>query len=74
MVIEVPKVEVSVSRQEGISFQRPQGTVPPPSVPAVRPAGTGPQIRNRTFPLEELLMTLWIAGAALFLLYHGPSG
>lgn len=71
VVIEVPKVEVSVSRQEGISFQRPQGTVPPPSVPAVRPAGTGPQIRNRTFPLEELLMTLWIAGAALFLLYHG---
>ena len=71
VVIEVPKVEVSVSRQEGISFQRPQGTVPPPSVPAVRPAGTEPQIRNRTFPLEELLMTLWIAGAALFLLYHG---
>ena len=71
VVIEVPKVEVSVSRQEGISFQRPQGTVPPPSVPAVRPAGTGPQVRNRTFPLEELLMTLWIAGAALFLLYHG---
>ena len=71
VVIEVPKVEVSVSRQEGISFQRPQGTVPPPSVPAVRPAGTGPQMRNRTFPLEELLMTLWIAGAALFLLYHG---
>ncbi len=71
VVIEVPKVEVSVSRQEGISFQRPQGMVPPPSVPAVRPAGTGPQVRNRTFPLEELLMTLWIAGAALFLLYHG---
>ena len=71
VVIEVPKVEVSVSRQEGISFQRPQGTVPPPSVPAVRSAGTEPQIRNRTFPLEELLMTLWIAGAALFLLYHG---
>ena len=71
VVIEVPKVEVSVSRQEGISFQRPQGTVPPPSVPAVRPAGMGPQVRNRTFPLEELLMTLWIAGAALFLLYHG---
>lgn len=71
VVIEVPKVEVSVSRQEGISFQRPQGTVPPPSVPAVRPAGTGPQIRNRTFPLEELLLTLWITGAALFLVYHG---
>ena len=71
VVIEVPKVEVSVSRQEGISFQRPQGTVPPPSVPAVRPPGTGPPVRNPTLPLEELLMTLWIAGAALFLLYHG---
>ena len=71
VVIEVPKVEVSVSRQEGISFQRPQGTVPPPSVPAVRPAGTGPQFRNRTIPLEELLLTLWTTGAALFMVYHG---
>ena len=71
VVIEVPRVEVSVSRQEGISFQRPQGTVLPPDGIAAKPGGAaGAQVRNRTFPLEELLMTLWIAGAALFLLYH----
>lgn len=67
VVIEVPKVEVSVSRQEGISFQRPDG---PAALPDVKPAGARPQVRNRTFPLEELLFTLWITGAALFLLYH----
>lgn len=67
VVIEVPKVEVSVSRQEGISFQRPDG---PAALPDVKPAGARPPVRNRTFPLEELLFTLWITGAALFLLYH----
>ena len=66
VVIEVPKVEVSVSRQEGISFQRPEGT----ALPDVKPGGVRPQVRNRTFPLEELLLTLWITGAALFLVYH----
>lgn len=66
VVIEVPKVEVSVSRQEGISFQRPEGA----ALPDVKPGGARPQVRNRTFPLEELLFTLWITGAALFLVYH----
>ena len=45
VVIEVPKVEVSVSRQEGISFQRPQGTVPPPC----RPGGGAPPKRGVFF-------------------------
>ncbi len=72
VVIEVPKVEVSVSRQEGISFQRPQGTVLPPDGIAAKPGGAaGAQVRNRTFPLEELLLTLWTTGAALFMVYHG---
>lgn len=66
VVIEVPRVEVSVSRQEGISFQRPEGA----ALPDVKPGGARPQVRNRTFPLEELLFTLWITGAALFLMYH----
>lgn len=70
VVIEVPKVEVSVSRQEGISFQRPDGAVTLPDGAAARPNGARPQVRNRTFPLEELLFTLWITGAALFLVYH----
>lgn len=67
VVIEVPKVEVSVSRQEGISFQRPEGV----ALPDVKPGGARPQARNRTFPLEELLFTLWITGAGIFLVYHG---
>ena len=72
VVIEVPRVEVSVSRQEGISFQRPQGTVLPPDGIAAKPGGAaGAQVRNRTFPLEELLLTLWTTGAALFMVYHG---
>ena len=72
VVIEVPRVEVSVSRQEGISFQRPQGTVLPPDGIAAKPgSAAGAQVRNRTFPLEELLLTLWTTGAALFMVYHG---
>ena len=44
VVIEVPRVEVSVSRQEGISFQRPEGAaLPPDGIAAKRGGAAGPE-------------------------------
>ena len=65
VVIEVPKVEVSVSRQEGISFQRPAVTAPA----AVRPSGTA-AAKKVAVPLEKILTGLWLGGMGLFFLYH----
>ena len=65
VVIEVPQVEVSVSREDGVSFQRPKTAgLPAASVPAAS------AVKSKTFPLEELLITLWVTGGALFLLYY----
>ena len=64
VVIEVPRVEVSVSRQEGVSFQRP--TAAPA---AFRPAGTS-AAKKATVPLEKILTGLWLGGMGLFFLYH----
>ncbi len=68
VVIEVPKMEVSVSRQEGLSIRRPVAgalTAPrsagPVSAAARKPAA---------FPLERILTGLWLAGMGLFCLYH----
>lgn len=66
VVIEVPKVEVSVSREDGISIQGPETSKrPAANIPAASPA-----VKSRTFPLEELLLTLWATGGLLFLLYR----
>lgn len=65
VVIEVPEVEISVSREDGVSFRRPKTAgLPTVSVPAAS------AVKSKTFPLEELLITLWITGGALFLLYY----
>lgn len=61
VVIEVPKVEVSVSRQEGVTIRPRAQTAPAQQKPAAR---------NRTFPLEELLLTLWATGGGMYLVYH----
>ena len=69
VVIEVPKVEVSVSRQDGLSFQRPAParTTARPSAPASQRSAA----QTKSFPLEKALAALWLAGTAAFLLYHG---
>lgn len=69
VVIEVPQMEVSVSRQEGLSIQRPAVT------PAVRPIGTAAAaaaVENRpaVIPLDKILSGLWLAGMGLFFVYH----
>lgn len=65
VVIEVPQVEVSVSRREGVSFQRPAAK---PASPVRRPAQ--PAAKTRVLPLDTVLTCVWAAGTALFLLYH----
>lgn len=62
VVIEVPRVEVSFSPQEGVSFQRPAAS---PVLPA-RPGGAEAPARAKAFPLEKLLLAVWLDGMALF--------
>ena len=65
VVIEVPQMEVSVSRQEGLSIQRPAVT------PAVRPVGTvAAEKKPAVIPLDKILTGLWLAGMGLFFVYH----
>ena len=61
VVIEVPRVEVSFSPQEGVSFQRPAS----PALPS-RPGGAEAPARAKAFPLEKLLLAVWLDGMALF--------
>ncbi|MDE7218356.1 MAG: M56 family metallopeptidase [Oscillospiraceae bacterium] len=61
VVIEVPKVEVSVSPQEGVTFQRPALTPQPIAAAAKKQA---------VLPLEKVLEGLWLAGVGLFFAYH----
>ena len=67
VVIEVPRVEVSVSRQEGISFQWPAVSAAVPA--SSRPTGTS-AAKKAAVPLEKILTGLWLAGMGLFFLYH----
>ena len=62
VVIEVPRVEVSFSPQEGVSFQRPAAS---PVLPS-RPGGAEAPARAKAFPLEKLLLAVWLDGMALF--------
>ena len=62
VVIEVPRVEVSFSPQEGVSFQRPATS---PALPS-RPGGAEAPARAKAFPLEKLLLAVWLDGMALF--------
>ena len=63
VVIEAPRVEVSVSRQSGLTLAAPRPAAGPRS-----PESGGD--RPAAFPLERGLAALWLSGAALFLLYH----
>ena len=71
VVIEVPQVELSLSREEGVRLQRPAGTAAPrpsaPAVPAERPA---PREPVRTVSLDRALTALWLTGTAFFGTYH----
>ncbi len=61
VVIEVPKLEVSVSRQAGVSLQRPA------ALPKESPAYAGTAAKKAAvFPLEKVLTGLWLAGTGLF--------
>lgn len=71
VVLELPKVDVAVSREDGLSFRRPaieHGAARPPVSAGQKQAELG-----KTFPLEKALTMLWLAGAAAFLLYHGAG-
>lgn len=63
VVIEAPRVEVSVSRQSGLTLAAPRPAAGPRS-----PESGGD--RPAAFPLERGLAALWLSGAALFLLYY----
>jgi len=58
VVIDVPPMELHISREEGVALQRP---------PAAHPAAV-PAAEGRTLPLDTLLPALWLAGAGLYAL------
>lgn len=63
VTIQVPRIEVAVSREEGVRFQA-SGAAPaaPGAAASVRPA--------RVLELDRVLTALWLAGAAAFAAYH----
>ena len=63
--IEVPRMELSISREEGVRLQRETEAAPRPTAP--RPGTAAPR---RTLELDRVLPALWGLGAALFALYH----
>lgn len=60
--IEVPQMEVTVSREEGLRLQSPLGGA---TVPAGSQGAVVPRMR-----LDKALPALWLLGAAGFALYH----
>ena len=71
VVIEVPQMELRVSREEGLSLRRP-GTGAPQAergAGALSPAQAGPET-GRSLDLDVLLPGLWLLGAAVFALYR----
>lgn len=59
-----PRMEVSVSRRDGLSLEvrRPAGTP--------RPVEASAGEASAVLPLETILTALWLSGGGLFLLYH----
>ena len=65
VVIEVPQMEVSVGRQEGLSIQRPAVT------PVARTVGTAASEKKpAVIPLDRILTGLWLVGMGLFFVYY----
>ena len=62
VTIEVPRMEVSVSREEGVRVQAPA------VLPA--PGGTAGAASAQVWGMDQALTALWLAGAAAFALYH----
>ncbi len=68
--IEVPRLELSISREEGVSLQRPAE-----NDPAAQPAESlwqpgSPYAVRRTLDMGRFLPGLWVMGALSFALYH----
>ena len=67
VVIQVPRMELSVSREAGVSLQRPE----PAAGTSADPGGAAPEpAAGRTLKLDALLPLAWLAGGAAFALYR----
>ena len=70
VVIEVPQMELRVSREEGVSLRRPESGAPAGGgARTPLPVQTAPGA-GRSLDLDVLLPGLWLLGAAVFALYH----
>lgn len=67
VVIQVPQVELSVSREEGVTLQRP---APQPPVFQGAAGDLQTPAAGRRLPLEELLPLVWLAGGVVYALYR----
>ena len=71
VVIQVPRMELRFSREEGIALQRPTESAPArPSNPAPRPEGDAAPQGARSWSLDRILPVLWLAGAAVYAVYR----
>ena len=68
--IRVPRLELAVSREEGVSLQRPteDNTAARTGVRPVQDADA--PASRRTFDMNRVLPAMWVLGAAAFALYH----
>ena len=71
VVIQVPRMELRFSREEGVALQRPTESAPArPSNPAPRPEGDAAPQGARSWSLDRILPVLWLAGAAVYAVYR----
>lgn len=71
VVIQVPRMELRFSREEGVALQRPAESAPArPSNPAPRPEGDAAPQGARSWSLDRILPVLWLAGAAVYAVYR----
>lgn len=67
VVIQVPRMELRFSREEGIALQRPAEMEPvQPAAPVDRADSARAPEATRSWSLNQILPLLWLAGAAVY--------
>lgn len=71
VVIQVPRLELRISREEGVALQSPAEAAPVrPARPAEGPESATASPAAGRWSLDELLPLLWLAGAAAYAAYR----
>ena len=68
--ISVPRLELAVSREEGVSLQRPAEDNAAARTGVLPVQDADAPASRRTFDMNRILPAMWALGAAAFALYH----